>query len=76
MGEIMRLKMIVALPLLFLLQATLLAYDRDSDLLDASRSGKADAVKKLLKEGAHVDARKPDGRTALMESAFWDASKF
>ena len=41
----------------------------DEDLLEAVRSGDAEAVRALVSSGADPDARAPDGKTALMLAA-------
>jgi ankyrin repeat protein len=48
-----------------LAMTSLAAAATDLRLLDAARSGDADAVRRLLKEGVPVNASRPDGFTAL-----------
>jgi len=44
--------------------------EKDKELTDAADSGYAEKVKKLIKEGANVNAKDKDGNTALMYAAF------
>jgi len=45
------------------------AQNKPNELLDAARAGKTRRVEELLKNGADLEARDPDGRTALMLAA-------
>src|SRR5215467_14143749 len=45
--------------------------DNDSDLRDAAKRGDVDSVKSLLGKGANVNSKDSDGRTALLEAAYW-----
>jgi hypothetical protein len=45
------------------------AQDADAKLMEAARSRDTAEVRKLLKQGANVNARNKNGRTPLMEAA-------
>jgi uncharacterized protein len=46
--------------------------DPDTSLLDAARAGDADAVAVALRAGADIEARDPQGRTALLLASTYD----